>query len=146
LYVILTIMRIKFIRTFSYREVLSAFLASLILISLILVYSFLNFQKTTLSGIFFLIASFVISLIINHRIYFLEHSRRNNLIGRIFQNILLSFFMITSIYSFLFLLNMTYFVGHFSNLIFVVLFFVFISEIITSIFNSILIRYKWQIW
>ena len=85
-----------FLRTFSYREVLSSFTLAVLNFTFIKVlkYSDIHFSSLTVGFIMF------IPLTLNHVLYKIEHKRSNNFIGRNFQDYIFLIFtlVISAIY------------------------------------------------
>lgn len=141
---------IRYIKTFSRRDVLSALFSALMLSSVIAISYFVSLIH--LPKIFFLLTKilffcfYFLSILLSHRFYLLEHKRRNRFWGRICHDFLISFFLFLILVIILNIINRFYSIGCYSNAIMAVLVVVLSIEIVLSIFNLIFRRLKWQIW
>lgn len=134
-----------YIRTFSCREILSALFSSLMICSLFVFFKVfeIGFTSSFLNAIAINII-FLISITISHRLYLLEHKRRNFFFGRILQDLMIAAFL--TLYSFLGVLLVSESLDLFLFLVIIILFFTFFSELIISSISLILKLFKWQIW
>lgn len=127
----------KFLRTFSKREVLSSFLSAIMMVSL-----FFFFKQNKLFDSYFFIFGLIIFLpiFLKHRIYFLEHKRRNRLIGRFLHDVITIVFIVILASLSLKTVGKFYRIGSFSNLFIASFTAVIMAEMAFSIFNQILLR------
>lgn len=133
----------NYIRNFSSKEILSAIFSSLMLVS----FHFLFLQLELYDNYYILkFLSKSIPLVLSHRFYLLEHKQRNRISGRIIHDLIISALTIIIIATSLELVGVFYKIGFYTNLIFIVLFFVYIVELILTILNRILILVGWRIW
>ena len=135
-------MRIYFI-TFSKREILSALFSSTMLVSF-----YFLFKHFEINDEYFILPSLILSIpiIIGHRIYLLEHKRRNRFSGRIAHDLIISIFTVLLMIIALKITGTFHKVGFYSNLIFMVLVVIYFVEIVLSFLNRALIFIGWRIW
>jgi len=133
----------QYIRTFSIRELLSAFFSSLMLVSLLFLFNQMNMFDH-----YFFVAFFTLTLPIalGHRFYFLEHRRRNRLMGRIMQNLITSVNLIILFASTLHLAGTFHEIGSFENLFFAIFAYMLVVELVLTILNKLFLFIGWRIW
>lgn len=134
----------EFLRSFSYREILSSLFAALMLLSL----SFL-FRSLSLFDSNYIVLSLVIlgPIFLKHRFYLLEHKRRNRVFGRLIHNLITALFIFILIGISLNLVDKYYQIGSYSNLIILSVFIVFLAEFTLSLINLILSKvFKMSLW
>ncbi|PRY89529.1 hypothetical protein CLW00_1024 [Mongoliibacter ruber] len=134
----------EFLRSFSYREILSSLFAALMLLSL----AFL-FRNLSLFDSKYIVLSLVIlgPILLKHRFYFLEHKRRNRILGRMIHNLITALFIFLLIGISLNLVNKFYQIGSYSNLIILSVFIVCLAEFALSLINLILSKiFKLSLW
>jgi len=133
----------KYLKTFSSREILSALFSALIislLFAMVLLFDLLDDYYILFSLIW------LIPIALSHRFYLLEHKRRNKLIGRILHNLIIAIFIYLLLISGHYITNSFYRIGYHSNAIALVLFMVFVVETVLSVINLIFRLFKWRIW
>lgn len=133
----------KYFRTFSRREIYSAIFSSLLLLTARV---FIIWGDLSDSYGFFSFLNITIPIFLTHRFYYIEHRRRNKLIGRIIQNLLLITFTVLLATVILFISSSFYRAGSFLNLIVFTSVIIILTEIALSIINRIILAFKWQIW
>ena len=127
-------MKQQFLRTFSFRELLS------ILVSLSFFFSVSSFiRRTNIENVStFIFITFFISLIINHLLYCIEHKRSNTFFGRV---VLSTFFFLVAILFFtvdeqIYLFEFSYFIIGFVAIV--------VFETIISPINKVFPKYRYQ--
>lgn len=137
----------KYIRTFSLREIESCLLSATMIIALFAVFHMFLVDllsdkiKTAYSTI-----SFLIPIAISHRFYLIEHKRPNYFWGRIINNAIITLFLVIFSIILMKLTNSFYHIGYYSNAVFMGLLLVYSSEFVLTLINTILKMFKWQIW
>lgn len=134
----------EFVRSFSYREILSSLFTALMLLSL----AFL-FRSLSLFDSKYIVPSLVIlgSILLKHRFYLLEHKRRNRILGRLIHNLITALFIFILIGISLNLVDGFYQIGSYLNLIILSVFIVFFAEFALSLINLILSKiFKLSLW
>lgn len=127
----------KFLRTLSYREVLSSFLSAIMMVSL---FFFLTLNEL-LDSYYILFGLIVfLPIFLKHRIYFLEHKRRNSFFGRLLHDVITIIFIVILASLGLKVIDKFYKIGSFTNLIFVSFTAILMAEMAFSIFNQVLLR------
>lgn len=127
----------KFLRTFSKREVLSSFLSAIMMVSL-----FFFLKQNNLFDSYYFVFGLIIFLpiFLKHRLYFLEHKRRNRLFGRLLHDVITIIFIVITASLSLNIIGKFYRIGSFINLISASFIVVLMAEIAFSIFNQVLLR------
>jgi len=134
----------EFLRSFSYREILSSLFAALMFVSI----AFL-FRNLSLVDSKYVVISLAIlgPILLKHRFYLLEHKRRNRILGRLIHNIITTFFIFILIGISLNLVDKFYQIGSYLNLIILSVFIVSLAEITLSLINLILSKvFKLSLW
>lgn len=133
----------EYFKTFSIRELLTSIFSGLMLVSL---YVFL--RQIELYDDYYILAFFSLTLpvALGHRLYFLEHKRRNRLFGRVFQNLITSAFTFVLFIIVLKVGGVFYEIGSYGNLAIAVIFLMFLTELILTLINKIFLLLRWQIW
>lgn len=127
----------KFLRTLSYREGLSSFLSAIMMVSLF----FFLMQNKFFDSYYILFGLIVfIPIFIKHRLYFLEHKRRNRLFGRLLHDVITIIFIVIIASLSLKFVGKFYRIGSFTNLILASFTAVLLAEMAFSIFNQVLLR------
>jgi hypothetical protein len=127
----------KFLRTLSYRELLSSFLSAIMMVSLLFFFK----QTELFDSYYILFGLFIIfPIFLTHRIYFLEHKRRNRLLGRLLHDCITIVFIVIIATLSLNIVGKFYLIGSYTNLVLASFTFVLIAEITFSIFNQVLHR------
>ncbi|MBA4302352.1 hypothetical protein SAMN03080617_01890 [Algoriphagus alkaliphilus] len=126
-----------YFKNFSYKDMLSAFIASLISISII----FSLQLEVTKSNLFFtILLTFFIPISIMHIIYWKDHQKKNNSLGRITHDLLFILITFLLLFTILKINNIFYKIGSANNLITLLFICVFVSEIVFSISINFLLR------
>lgn len=134
---------LQYFREFSFNDILSALFTALMLVSLPFCFRMFNLFDS-----FYIIQSITLLLPIalNHHFYLREHKRRNGFTGRLIQDLMISVFLIALLSLILKTTDTFYWIGSFSNLVFVVLFVVLIIELVLSIINWVLLKIGITLW
>lgn len=127
----------KFLSTLSYREVLSSILSSIMMVSL-----FFFFNQTNLFDPYYILVGLIIfvPIFIKHRLYFLEHKRRNRFLGRLLHDSITIVCIIIIASLSLNIVGKFYKIGSYTNLFFASFTAVLMAEITFSIFNQVLLK------
>lgn len=137
----------KYIKTFSAREITTCLLSATMIMALFAVYyTFLFETHSNTLKIAYVTISLLIPIAASHRLYLLEHRRPNSFWGRLINNAILSLFLMAFSIIFMKITNSFYMVGYYSNAVFLVLLLVYVSEILLSLINSLFKVLKWRIW
>jgi len=134
----------EFLRSFSYREILSSLFAALMFLSLVFLFRSLN-----LVDFKYIVISLVIlvPILLKHRFYLLEHKRRNRIMGRLIHNLITALFIFILIGVNLSLVDKFYQIGSYSNLILLSFFIISFAEFALSIINLIFTKiFKLSLW
>ncbi len=97
-------------------------------------------------AMFLLITSYCFAQGINHRLYFLEHKKRNTTLGRLIHDIV---YILTSFVIYSIILKLTdhfYIIGHYSNLIILLTLVVLCIEFILTIINFFFRKFNIELW
>ncbi|EKB50009.1 hypothetical protein B879_01434 [Cecembia lonarensis LW9] len=134
----------EFLRSFSYREILSSLFAAFMFVSLVFLFRNLSIVDSK-----YVVISLVIlgPILLKHRFYLLEHKRRNRILGRLIHNLITAIFIFLLIGISLNLVNKFYEIGSYLNLIILSVFIVFLAEFALSLINLILSKvFKLSLW
>lgn len=135
----------KFWKTYSRREILSAVFSSSLIVGLFTFIANLGLESRE----FILFAIFLVTaapLIASHRIYLIEHGRRNRFLGRLLQDLVTAIFTAT-LGAGVFLIGGTmYKVGSVPDLFMICLIFILFTELLITLINRIFLLIGWQIW
>lgn len=134
----------EFLRSFSYREILSSLFAALMFVSLAFLLRNLSFVDSKYVVISLVI---LVPILLKHRFYLLEHKRRNRILGRLIHNLITALFIFILIGISLNLVDKFYQIGSYLNLIIISVFIVFLTEFALSLINLILSKiFKLYLW
>lgn len=134
----------KFLRTFSYREVLSSLFAALMIVSLMFLIK--NFNLFYFKY-FIVITIVLVPIFLKHRFYFLEHKRRNQILGRLIHNQLTALFFFLIFGASLHLVDELYKIGGYLNLAIISLSLILFAETALTIIYQLLYRiFKISLW
>jgi hypothetical protein len=133
----------EFLRTFSYREVLSSLFAALMIVSLFFLIRNFSFHDTK----HLLILVVLVPIFLKHRFYFLEHKRRNGIWGRLIHDKLTALFFFVIFGSSLHLVDELYKIGGYINLAIISLSVILFAETSLTIIYQLLYRIlKISLW
>jgi len=138
----------KYIKTFSKREGLSALFSALMIILSFWAAAIIGAINDSIPILLCIWAALtLISLMLSHRFYLLEHRRSNSLGGRILHDGLIAVFLFVIPFVLLHITDYFYsWIGYVSNLIILVVTLILIGEIILSLINLLLKLFKWRVW
>ncbi|TDQ17564.1 hypothetical protein DFQ04_2219 [Algoriphagus boseongensis] len=126
-----------YFKNFSYKDILTVLMSSLISISIILS---LQLEVTKSNLFLTILLTFFIPVSTMHIVYWQDHQKENNSLGRILQDLL--FILVTFLLLFILfkINNIFYKIGSGKNLITVLFICVFVSEIVYSVSIKFLLR------
>lgn len=132
-----------YIKTFSMRELYSALFTALMQVSLLFFIKQIDQIKQNYYLAFLII---IIPLVLSHRMYLLEHKRRNRFWGRLMHDLLIILFLFILLSIFLKIAGTFYIIGFYSDLAFLITILVLCVELALTLINKIILLFKWQIW
>ncbi|PZX45980.1 hypothetical protein LV85_04408 [Algoriphagus chordae] len=127
----------KFLRTLSYRDILSSFLSAIMMVSLI----FLLKQIRLFDSYYILFGLIIfVPVFIKHRLYYLEHKRRNRIFGRLLHDVITIVWIVIIASLSLKIVGKFHRIGSYTNLMIASFTAVLLAEIGFSIINQVLLR------
>lgn len=136
----------RYLKKFSYKEGLSILVSSFILLAIYFSVEVFMQEQTIRLTYYNSLLIFSTPLIISHRFFLIENGSRNRFCGRILHDLLIT--ICSSILCFIctFSIGTIHLAGNFINLIIILFFGFFLTELTLSIINRVLIFFGCHVW